>query len=60
MGAAIEIIADVMGIGADIKSLATDHPEIKLWGSDLQNLMGVNMNKSWFPLNGLPLTGELI
>ena len=60
MCAATEILADVVGIGANIETLAANDAKIDFRQADGLNLMGVDMHKARFALHGLALAGELV
>ena len=60
MGSATEFGTDLMRVGPNIKSLATDNAKINFRRSDGDDLVGVNMHKAGFALNDLALTGQFV
>ena len=60
MSAAAEFLPDVVGVGANIKTLAANDAKIDFRQADRLNLMGVDMHEAWFAFHGLALAGELV
>src|SRR5438067_12736110 len=60
MRAAAESFADVVSVGANIKSFATQHAEIDFGQFDPVDCVAIYMDKAWLALHDFSLTRQLI
>ncbi len=60
MSPAAEFVADIKGIGSDIKSFGADHAKVNFGEANVFDFVSIDMNETRFPFHHFALAGEFV